>query len=129
MVTTLISSNRRRELSRPRAAGRIDCTLVNVCISDWESLSELVYLCTVYRDGLIHLNFPSLKYRRLRGDMIEVFKITHTIYDETFTPHLPSHTHGLILEAITTNSLISPFITIYASIFSLRVLLIFGKFA
>jgi len=45
--------------------------------------------------------------RRWRGDMIEVFKITHTIYDETFSPHLPSHMQWLILQAITTNSLIS----------------------
>ena len=26
-----------------------------------------------YRDRLFHLNLPTLKYRRLRGDMIEVF--------------------------------------------------------
>jgi len=37
-------------------------------------------------DRLIYLNLPTLKYRRLRGDMIEVFKITHNIYD---TPDLP----------------------------------------
>jgi len=30
-----------------------------------------------YRDRPIHLDLPILKYRRLRGDMIEVFKITH----------------------------------------------------
>jgi len=29
----------------------------------------------------MHLKLPTLKYRRLRGDMIEVFKITHNIYD------------------------------------------------
>jgi len=29
---------------------------------------------------LIHLNLPTLKYRRLREDMIEVFKIIHNIY-------------------------------------------------
>ena len=29
-----------------------------------------------------------LKYRRLRGDMIEVFKITHNIYDTTVSPDL-----------------------------------------
>jgi len=34
-----------------------------------------------YIDRLIYLNLPTLKYRRLRGDMIEVFKITHNIYD------------------------------------------------
>jgi len=32
-----------------------------------------------YVDRLIYLNLPTLKYRRLRGDMIEVFKITHNI--------------------------------------------------
>jgi len=42
-----------------------------------------------HKDGLVHLNLPTLKYRRLRGDMIEVFKITHNIYDETVSPYLP----------------------------------------
>jgi len=32
-----------------------------------------------YIDRLIYSNLPTLKYRRLRGDMIEVFKITHNI--------------------------------------------------
>ena len=41
-----------------------------------------------YRDRLFHLNLPALKYRRLRGDMIEVFKIIHNIYDEAVFPHL-----------------------------------------
>jgi len=31
--------------------------------------------------GLPTTKLPTLKYRRLRGDMIEVFKITHNIYD------------------------------------------------
>ena len=34
-----------------------------------------------YMDRLQRLKLPTLKYRRLRGDMIEVFKITHEIYD------------------------------------------------
>ena len=29
----------------------------------------------------MHLKLPTLKYKRLRGDMIEVFKITQNIYD------------------------------------------------
>ena len=41
-----------------------------------------------YRDRLFHLNLPTLKYRRLRGDMIEVFKIAHNIYDEGVSPDL-----------------------------------------
>jgi len=36
----------------------------------------------------MHLNLPTLKYRRLRGDMIEVFKITHNIYDSEVSPNL-----------------------------------------
>ena len=39
----------------------------------------------------MYLNLPTLKYRRLRGDMIEVFKITHNIsaYDTIVSPYLP----------------------------------------
>jgi len=32
-------------------------------------------------DRFLRLKLPTLKYRRLRGDMIEVFKIMHHIYD------------------------------------------------
>jgi len=39
--------------------------------------TEALFLLVVF-----HLNLPTSKYRRLRGDMIEVFKITHNIYDE-----------------------------------------------
>ena len=34
-----------------------------------------------YTDRLLRLKLPTLKYIRLRGDMIEVYKITHDIYD------------------------------------------------
>ena len=34
-----------------------------------------------YSDRLKKLNLPTLRYRRHRGDMIEVFKILHHIYD------------------------------------------------
>ena len=36
-----------------------------------------------YINRLTYLNLPTVKYRRLRGDMIEVFKITHNICDTT----------------------------------------------
>jgi len=39
-------------------------------------------------DRIFHLNLPTLRYKRLRGDMIEVFKITHNIYDEAVSPNL-----------------------------------------
>jgi len=32
---------------------------------------------------LTELQFPTLKYKRLRGDMIEVFKIVHNYDSET----------------------------------------------
>jgi len=41
-----------------------------------------------YKDRLMHLNLPTLKYRRLRGDMIEAFKITHNIYQSEVLPNL-----------------------------------------
>jgi len=40
------------------------------------SLNKLPYL-----KRLRQLKLPTLKYRRLRGDMIEVFKIIHNYYD------------------------------------------------
>jgi len=43
---------------------------------------------TPYSDRLFHLNLPTLKYRRLPGDMIEVFIITDNIYDEAVSPNL-----------------------------------------
>ncbi|XP_060068338.1 uncharacterized protein LOC132548490 [Ylistrum balloti] len=37
-----------------------------------------------YQDRLQKLNLPTLTYRRLRGDMIELYKITNGIYDKDF---------------------------------------------
>jgi len=34
------------------------------------------------------LSLLALKYKRLRSDIIEVFKITHRIYDATVSPDL-----------------------------------------
>jgi len=36
----------------------------------------------------MRLKLPTLKYRRLRGDMTEVFKITHNLYDPEVSPEL-----------------------------------------
>ena len=49
-----------------------------------------------YEQRLRHINLPSLSYRRIRGDMIEVFKICHGIYDREVTEGL------LCLERTTT---------------------------
>jgi len=39
-------------------------------------------------DRLVHLGLFKLKYRRLRGNMIEVFKITKHKYDYKVAPEL-----------------------------------------
>ena len=36
----------------------------------------------------MNLNLPTLKDRQLRGDIIEVFKITHNIYDAEVSPNM-----------------------------------------
>ena len=41
-----------------------------------------------YVERLKKLNLPSLSYRRMRGDMIEVFKIAHNFYDPQTTAKL-----------------------------------------
>ena len=42
-----------------------------------------------YSERLKQLGIPTLAFRRARGDMIEVFKIIHNIYDEEVSPKLP----------------------------------------
>ena len=44
-----------------------------------------------YEDRLKHLKLPSLAYRRIRGDMIETFKILNNIYDNKVSKFLPLH--------------------------------------
>ena len=41
-----------------------------------------------YEERLRKLKLPTLKYRRLRGDMIEVYKILHGTYDKRVTAEL-----------------------------------------
>ena len=42
-----------------------------------------------YEHRLRILGLPTLTYRRYRGDMIECYKITHGLYDNSVTPYLP----------------------------------------
>jgi len=44
-----------------------------------------------YIDMLSRLKLPTRKYRRLRGDMIEVFKITHDLCDPDVSLNLAYH--------------------------------------
>jgi len=41
-----------------------------------------------YKERLINLQLPTLKFRRIRGDMIEVFKILSGVYDMHVCPNL-----------------------------------------
>ena len=52
-----------------------------------------------YNERLSKLKMPTLKYRRMRGDMIEVFKIINDIYDplttvDMFELNTTSNTRG-----------------------------------
>jgi len=44
-----------------------------------------------YEDRLKRMNLPSLAYKRLRDDIIEVFKYMHGIYNIDCTQILPCH--------------------------------------
>jgi ribonucleases P/MRP protein subunit RPP40 len=46
-----------------------------------------------YKERLMYLQLPPLKYRRLRGDMIEVFKILTGRYDTEMVPLLKLSTN------------------------------------
>jgi hypothetical protein len=52
--------------------------------------TKLLRICKglSYIDRLKCLNLPTLKYRRIRGDMIEVYKILNKLYDENVLPPL-----------------------------------------
>ena len=41
-----------------------------------------------YEKRMRVLDLPSLEYRRMRGDMIEVYKITHGLHDPLTTKSL-----------------------------------------
>ena len=48
-----------------------------------------------YTDRLLRLKLPTLKYRSIRGDMIEVYKITHDIYDPDASLKLAYHSDSI----------------------------------
>ena len=63
-----------------------------------------------YEERLELLSIPSLEYRRLRGDLIEVYKVMNKIYDpittnSLFTESVVTHTRGhkFKLEKTRTN--------------------------
>ena len=52
--------------------------------------TKLVFRCKKmsYRQRLDNLQLPTLRFRRIRGDMIETFKILNKKYDPDITPCL-----------------------------------------
>ena len=48
-----------------------------------------------YKDRLEHLHLVILKYRRLGGDMIEVYKIVTNKYESTVSSILEFHTNTI----------------------------------
>ena len=72
--------------------------------------TKLVFACRKlsYSDRLRFLQLPTLRYRRLRGDMIEVYKIMHGMYDPVVCPELfrnfDNRTRGNQLKLLHTRS-------------------------
>ena len=68
-----------------------------------------------YEEQLIQHNLPTLAYRRIRGDMIEVYKIMNKIYDQNVTTILKTrlesadrtsprgHKYQLYIERVNKN--------------------------
>jgi len=62
--------------------------------------TKLIHECKhlPHTNRLKYLKLPTLKYRRHRGDMIEIYKIIHGLYDTAMAPSLMmgqvSHTRG-----------------------------------
>ena len=50
-----------------------------------------------YKERLVSLQLPTLQYRRYRGDMIEVYKIIHGIYDDSVTKGFFNNKAGKIV--------------------------------
>ena len=48
-----------------------------------------------YEERLIQLKLPTLAYRRIRGDMIEVYKIMNEIYDKNVTTFLKTRVQSV----------------------------------
>jgi len=73
--------------------------------------------------ALLRLKLPTLKYRRLRGDIIEVFKITHDIY---MIQMLLLNWLTILILLLEETNINFPIIMTYESTIFLHVLSIFG---
>jgi hypothetical protein len=66
-------------------------TLIDSIEKVQKRATKLVFICKKmkYRQRLEFLKLPTLKYRRIRGDMIETYKILTDKYDKDSIPCLP----------------------------------------
>ena len=62
---------------------------LSVCLSEHDGTQVALQFLN-YEERLRKLNLPTLKFRRIRGDMIEVYKIFNGKYDEEVTRWLRS---------------------------------------
>ena len=53
-----------------------------------------------YKDRLKRLKLPTLKYRRIRGDMVEVYKILTNKYDSRVNSYLEKQQDSITIEVI-----------------------------
>ena len=82
-----------------------------------------------YEERLIYLKLPSLEFRRFRGDLIDTYKITHSIYDKTSTKSLFTYSnqdsglrgHNYKLEKVRTNK------SAYRSFFTNRIVNVWNR--
>ena len=57
----------------------------------------------VYEDGLRKLDLPTLAFRRISGDMIEMFKYMNGIYKVDCSNMQPRHEIGRLLLYLSTD--------------------------
>ena len=78
--------------------------LINDIELNQKKATKLIRYCKgmSYRERLMYLQLPTLKYRRFRSDMLEVYKILYDIYMIVklflFYHYILIHAHGVTLK-------------------------------
>ena len=113
-------------IPKARLSEKSEWEWVRFLLNEWENLTGVTCRSiTIQKKRLLQLNLHTLKYRRLRGDMIEVYKITHEMYDRSVALELPRNV-SVVLEVINMNCKSAAFITIFENFILLHELLTCG---